>query len=248
MGVRRFAVLSDIHGNRWALEAVFADLERRGIREAVNLGDSLYGPLDPAGTARMLLERPMPAVRGNEDRILCEPPPDYAHPATLEHARRALTAKHLEWLDSLPAIATAFGDFFLCHGTPSHDETYMLRRVTAEGVTEREAKDLETDWPDSTCTVLLCGHDHTPGGVSLPGGRVILNPGSVGLPAYTDDKPRPHAVANGTPHARYCVVVLEETGWQAEWITLSYDWDAAAEAAARGGRPDWAKWLKTGRT
>jgi hypothetical protein len=44
------AVLADIHGNRWALEAVLADIRGRGIRAMVNLGDSLYGPLDPAGT------------------------------------------------------------------------------------------------------------------------------------------------------------------------------------------------------
>jgi predicted phosphodiesterase len=38
------AVLSDIHGNRWALEAVLDDIRRRGIRDMFNLGDSLYGP------------------------------------------------------------------------------------------------------------------------------------------------------------------------------------------------------------
>ena len=68
------AVLADIHGNRWALEAVLEDIRRRGIREMVNLGDCLYGPLDPAGTARLLLELDMPAVRGNEDRILLDEP------------------------------------------------------------------------------------------------------------------------------------------------------------------------------
>jgi predicted phosphodiesterase len=48
------AVLSDIHGNRWALEAVLDDISRRGIRDMVNLGDSLYGPLDPGGTAQIV--------------------------------------------------------------------------------------------------------------------------------------------------------------------------------------------------
>jgi predicted phosphodiesterase len=45
------AVIADIHGNRWALEAVLADIDRRYIGQIVNLGDSLLGPLDPVGTA-----------------------------------------------------------------------------------------------------------------------------------------------------------------------------------------------------
>ena len=49
------AVIADIHGNRWALEAVLQDIERRGIQQIVNLGDNLTGPLDPAGTADLLI-------------------------------------------------------------------------------------------------------------------------------------------------------------------------------------------------
>jgi len=45
------AVVADIHGNRWALEAVLQDINRRSIQQIVNLGDHLTGPLDPAGTA-----------------------------------------------------------------------------------------------------------------------------------------------------------------------------------------------------
>ena len=45
MAPQTFAVLSDIHGNRWVLEAVLDDIRRRGIRDLVNLGDCLYGPL-----------------------------------------------------------------------------------------------------------------------------------------------------------------------------------------------------------
>ena len=68
------AVLSDIHGNRWALEAVLADIQHRGVDELMNIGDSLYGPLDPAGTAEILLPLNIPTVRGNEDRIILHPP------------------------------------------------------------------------------------------------------------------------------------------------------------------------------
>ena len=50
------AVLSDIHGNRWALEAVWTTSAAAASATMVNLGDCLYGPLDPAGTAQMLME------------------------------------------------------------------------------------------------------------------------------------------------------------------------------------------------
>ncbi len=45
MGTDSIAVISDIHGNRWALEAVLEDINRRGIKRIANLGDCLYGPL-----------------------------------------------------------------------------------------------------------------------------------------------------------------------------------------------------------
>ena len=50
-----FALLADIHANVWALEAVLADIDRRGIARLFDLGDSLYGPLDPAATAEVIL-------------------------------------------------------------------------------------------------------------------------------------------------------------------------------------------------
>ena len=64
------AVIADIHGNRWALEAVLQDIDRRGIQQIVNLGDHLTGPLDPAGTADLLIERDMLSICGNDDRVL----------------------------------------------------------------------------------------------------------------------------------------------------------------------------------
>lgn len=50
----RLAVLSDIHGNLPALEAVIADLEKNGADAVVNLGDCASGPLWPAETVRLL--------------------------------------------------------------------------------------------------------------------------------------------------------------------------------------------------
>lgn len=66
----RIAVISDIHGNDLALEAVLADIDAQGIDEIVNLGDHLSGPLNAARTAEILIDRGTAAIQGNHDRYL----------------------------------------------------------------------------------------------------------------------------------------------------------------------------------
>lgn len=240
----RFAVVSDIHGNRWALEAVVADLARRGVSAAVNLGDSLYGPLDPAGTAERLIALGWPAVRGNEDRII-ETSGEAA--GTLRFVRAALGPAHRHWLRALPALCTPFDGVLMCHGTPSADDVYLLHDVTPGGAVRRPPSGVEDLLDGVDARLVLCGHDHLPGDLTLPGGRRVIDPGSVGLPAYADDAPFPHCMEAGSPEARYTILSRDGAGWQDERIAVPYDHDAAAAAAAGNGRPDWAAWLKSGR-
>jgi len=247
MAETRIAAISDVHGNRWALEAVLEDIERRSVRHVVNLGDSLYGPLDPAGTARILLPLDIPTVRGNEDRVVVEPPWAAGVSPTLAYVRESLNAVHLRWLEGLEMTLTAYDHFTLCHGSPERDDEYLLEEVSAAGVSLRDPGTLMARVSGLPQPVLLCGHDHVPRTVRLPDDRLIVNPGSVGLPAYADDVPFPHVMQTGTPHARYSIVSRVEAGWRIEDIAVPYDWEAAAARAAENGRPDWAAWLKTGR-
>ena len=242
----RVAVISDVHGNRWALEVVLEDIERRGIRRTVNLGDTLYGPLDPGATARLLTGLDLPTVRGNEDRIIVEPP-GAADSPTLRYVRDSLSPEHLRWLGALEMTAVAYEDYFLCHGSPEHDQEYLLQEVSAAGVFLVRPEKLLDRLAPLEQEVVLCGHDHVPHAVHLPDGRLVVNPGSVGLPAYTDDVPHPHAMETGTPHARYSIVSRDEAGWRVEEVALRYDWETAARVAAENGRPYWAEWLRTGR-
>ena len=78
--------------------------------------------------------------------------------------------------------------------------------------------------------------------------RLIVNPGSVGLPAYTDDTPVPHANQMGAPHARYAVLERRKAAdpWQISFRVVAYDWGAAGKRAADKGREDWARWIRTG--
>lgn len=239
------AVMSDIHGNRWALEAVLENIDHRGIRDIVNLGDCVYGPLDPKGTADILLDLQIPTVRGNEDRLIAEGSSAEGLP-TLQYVRENLRHEHLAWISNLELTVTVKDHFFLCHGSPTRDDEYLTSQVRESGVELRSIAELETRTADIRQPVLLCGHDHLPRTVCLPSKKLIINPGSVGLPAYSDDVPFPHVMQTGTPHARYSILRPSRDGWSVNDVAVPYDWDAAARTAANLDRPDWASWITTG--
>jgi predicted phosphodiesterase len=113
----RFAVLSDIHGNLLALDAVLADIRSQAVAYTVNLGDHLQGPLDPVGTAERLMPLGFPSIRGNCDRHLFEDGTIATPGSTLATNRRALSTQHKHWLASMPQTL-ALDDVLLCHGTP----------------------------------------------------------------------------------------------------------------------------------
>ncbi|MEW6410948.1 MAG: metallophosphoesterase family protein [Candidatus Zixiibacteriota bacterium] len=246
MKALQIAVISDVHGNTWALHEVLRDIQRRGIESIVNLGDCVYGPLDPAGTAEILMSLNIPTVCGNEDRIIYQDHGvEHSNP-TLDFVRSQLNAKNLRWLESLPKTTVAFESFFLCHGTPENDQQYLLTEVNETGTSSTKPDKLKRLTASITQPVILCGHDHKPAVVNLLPDTIIVNPGSVGLQAYDDDHPLFHVIENETPHARYGIVTSREGAWRAENVAVDYDWDKAASMAAKNGRPDWAAWLRTG--
>ncbi|MFQ6549462.1 metallophosphoesterase family protein [Aestuariibius sp. 2305UL40-4] len=242
----RFAVLADIHGNALALEAVLRDMEGLGLSEAVNLGDCFSGPLDAGATATRLLERDFPTIRGNHDRYLIEHDPSEMAPSD-KVAFDQLEQKHLDWIAALPSTMTIHETVFLCHGTPTSDQTYWLERVEQDGMVrsatldevEREADGLEAD-------LILCAHTHIPRNIRLRDGRVVVNPGSVGCPAYDDDVPVYHHMQTGTPNASYAVIEGAPGDWRVMFRSVPYAWDEASALAAKRGREDWARALATG--
>src|SRR5260370_25041912 len=128
----RFAALADIHGNIWALEAVLADIRSRGIDLIVNLGDHLYGPLDPVRTADRLIALDLPSISGNQDRELFDSTPAEG---TLLENRQALREEHRTWLGKLPStLLWPEQDVLFCHSTPFSDNIYFLEQAHAAGV------------------------------------------------------------------------------------------------------------------
>ena len=243
-----FAAIADIHGNLPALEAVLADIAQRGISSVVNLGDLLSGPLWPAETAGRLQPLNLATIRGNHERQLLTLPRE-AMGLSDQFTIAAIAKEHLNWLATLPSTlpsTPAIDGVFLCHGTPQDDLVYFLEDVTEEGVHQASPEAVTARAEGCDFGLILCGHTHLPRQVRLKDGRFIVNPGSVGLPAYTADAPFPHHMEAGTPHARYAILTGADGEWHAEQIMVDYDWEAAAQQAARHHRPDWAHALRTG--
>lgn len=241
--MKRVAVLADIHGNTWALRAVLRDIAERGADLTVNLGDSVWGSLDPAGTVDLLREHGVVSIAGNQDRLLHAP----GHSPDHLFLTEALGPDRLRWLASLPPVRD-LGDLYLCHATPYADDQYLLETVTDQGVLPASAEEVGARLGGVCDRVVLCGHSHLARVVRLPSGQLVVNPGSVGLPAYEDDRPYPHVMESGTPHARYAMLAETPGGWSAELITVEYPWREAAAVARRNGREDRARWIETGLT
>jgi predicted phosphodiesterase len=240
----RLAILADTHGNVWALEAVLADIERRGAREIVNLGDNAYGPLEPGAAVDLLMRANIPGVRGNQDRVLFEAASEPVHP-TLAYTLSCLSPRQLGWLSEQPATLESSG-VYCCHGIPGDDTEYLLEAVNVGGVGLRGAEEIGGRVAGIEATLIACGHSHVPRVVAVPGGRVIVNPGSVGLPAFADNAPFAHCMETGSPHARYAIAERRGEQWFVDLITVPYDCTAAAACARRNGREDWAHAIQSG--
>jgi len=242
----KFAAIADIHGNCLALEAVLDDIRSQGIDDIVNLGDHFSGPLEAGRTADILLERDLVSVRGNHDRYLIEHARGEMHSWEAD-AFDQLTPAHLDWLRSLPFSRVWRDQVFLCHATPEDDNRYWLEAVSPQGnVHLKPRAEIEALAQGVDQPLILCGHSHLPRAVRLSDGRMIVNPGSVGGPAYDDDQPFHHKMETGTPLASYAVLENTELGWQASFRLVAYDHMAMSRLVAANGRTDWANALATG--
>lgn len=232
----RVAVLSDIHGNVPALDAVLEDIERHGVEAIVCLGDHVSGPIDPAGAAERVMALGATSIRGNHDRWVVDPSLRHEPWSVDEFARAQLDAHQMGWLAGLPATAKLGDAVFLCHGTPVSDEAAWLDNfydgrttiLPTEDEVAREALGIDQK-------VILCGHTHIARTLRLSDGRLIVNPGSVGM-----------QLVRGSPDAHYAIVERRQGRWQTALIGVPYDTEAAARLAEDNGFPSWGEAIRYG--
>jgi predicted phosphodiesterase len=239
------AVIADMHGNLPALEAVLADIARRGVTDIVNLGDCVSGPLWPRETCEVLMARGFPTVRGNHDRWVATfaladlGPSDRYTFGELNDAQR-------RWLRDLPATLRLDPDIFAVHGRADDDNQYLLEDIEQGRLVRAGADAIAQRLGRTDAALVLCGHSHQQHMVRVPDGPVVLNPGSVGLPAYRDPEGTPHVSEVGSPHARYALISHDNGAMTIELVALDYDHASAAKRAAANNNPGWAHALATG--
>jgi putative phosphoesterase len=242
----RFAAIADVHGNHLALEAVVADIRAQGIDAIVNLGDMASSPLEAGRTMDALMALDAVHVRGNHDRCLIDRPPEKMG-AWDRPAYAQLDEKHLDWLRNVPPTLVYRDQVFLCHATPGNDDRYWLETVTSDGsVTPSTREAIEKEAEGISQSLILCGHTHIARAVRLGDGRMVVNPGSVGVPGFSYNVPYPHLIEAGTPDARYAVLELVGSEWHVSFRHVPYDHEAMASLARRKGFAEFASVLATG--
>ena len=242
-----YAILSDIHGNSLALQAVLADIKRCDISKVINLGDHFFGALEPEKVACILRENPMLCISGNTDREILESIDGKLEKEGMDKVKADLSAQTIQWLRELPGTATLDGLFFICHGTPESDNEYLLEQVTEKGVFVYNDEYLADRTKNIAERIVLCGHSHVNRVVYLSGNKIIINPGSVGLPAYLGNGKYRFAMESMTPHAKYAIVQSDGDRINIEQILCAYDWQQASENARKNGNEKVAQYLLHGR-
>lgn len=237
----KLALISDVHANLPALEAVLADIARRGtdVAATYHLGDLVgYGPW-PDETVALLRREAIAGVAGNYDSTVgtaykhcgCR----YADPRQeeLSHMSYAWTGANV----SAATRAFLAGLPFRVDLLPNGGHTAGPRVVLVHGTPTRNTLYWTEDRPDTFCTrmariagarrgdVIAFGHTHEPWHREVGGVRFV-NAGSVGRPK------------DGDWRAAYVLLEIGGRGPEVEFVRVEYDLARAVEGIRRSGLPD----------
>jgi diadenosine tetraphosphatase ApaH/serine/threonine PP2A family protein phosphatase len=236
----RYLVLSDIHANLEALEAVLEAARTVPYEKVLVLGDLVGYGADPNGVVdRIRGLAPHAVIRGNHDKVGAGLETSDAFNTVARAAIRwtyeALSDDNRDWLADLPAGPTAVDDLLeICHGTPFDEDVYVFDDLDA-------LRSIRT----STRPVCLYGHTHVPAAFRLTGdelqmigpprgerfqvelnddGRYLVNCGSVGQPR------------DGDPRAAYGL--LDTTEYALTIHRIPYDMPRAQAKIIAAGLPE----------
>ncbi|MGF1908716.1 metallophosphatase family protein [Vibrio kasasachensis] len=247
--MQKYAILSDIHSNVFALTAVVKHAHAQGVTQFINLGDILYGPIAPKATYEFLQSLDAVTICGNQDRqIFQATPPQITSNPTMQFILNDLGDEPIEWMKKLPFDKQITDQIYACHGTPKDDLVYLLEDTLQGDPQLRSDEEIVNLLSGNDTAVILCGHTHIPRCVELSTGQLIINPGSVGMPAYTDDEPHLHSMQTYSSLASYAMLTeSDQCQWNVSFHKVAYDVAAATEQAALRKREDWVHFLTTGR-
>jgi putative phosphoesterase len=228
--VERVAVITDIHANLPALEAVFEAIERTGV-DALYCGGDLvgYGP-HPNEVCALIEERGIPTIYGNYDHAIGRDLEDCGCAYRDQHDRElgqlsiAWTLAHTsrpskEFMRGLPfdrRFELGRNRVRLVHGSPRKVNEYLFA--------DKPARTFERIAAGADCDVLVFGHTHQPW-IREYGGVLFVNCGSVGKPK------------DGDPRAAFALLELDGDRVAAEIDRIDYDAEAVGRELAAVGLP-----------
>lgn len=229
----RLAILSDIHANLEALEAVLADARERRATQFVCLGDVVGYNANPGECVDRIRELDSPVVKGNHDEesTLSTSSEHFNELAerAIQWTRDALTEQHKEWLRGLP-LEQRVHDFTIVHATLDTPGQwgYVFSNL-----------DAAASFTYQRTAVCFFGHTHVPSvfvrdqGVRQqrtehvriePGKKYFINAGSVGQPR------------DGNWRAAYCI--YDTAGNVVELIRVKYDLATTQKKIEKAGLPE----------
>jgi len=232
----RVGLISDIHGNRPALDAVLAELEREGVDRYVCLGDVAVGP-QPEEALAGIRELGCPVVMGNWDAAFLNGMPEMKDEVgrmlveTAEWWASKLSTEERDFMKSfLPTLELDLdGQKALCfHGSPNPYDHWIFATTPDE--------ELRPMLDGFNQPVLIGGHTHLQM-LRRYEDSVLVNPGSVGLP-FREWWPRPIRIS---PWAEYGVIQGDNGRLSLDLRRTAYDVDAFLELSLTSGMPH-AEW------
>jgi predicted phosphodiesterase len=238
----QITIFGDIHGNMPALEAVWAEMDRRDLERRFCLGDLVGYGVQPEEVVDFIREHDIPTLMGNYDEGVGQDSDDcgcaYRTPEAQALGERSIawTNAHVRsenkaFLRNLPMTMTVMMDKLrvtLVHGSPRRINEYLYE--------DRPESSIERLFDLTGADVIVCGHTHKPYDRALSSGsRRLINAGSVG-------KPKDH-----DPRAGFVIISVNGKDLHTEFVRVEYDVEKAARAIEATEMPaEFAAMLRTG--
>jgi putative phosphoesterase len=238
----QITIFGDIHANMPALEAVYADMEDRGLAKLYCLGDLVgYGTF-PNEVITAVRARNIPTIMGNYDLGVGHDSDDcgcaYTNPKSEALGKLSIAWSNVHTSDEnkaylrelVEAIPLQIGDLrvMLVHGSPRKINEYLFE--------DRPEKSLVRLLDMAEADVLVCGHTHKPYHRIMADGRHVINAGSVGKPK------------DGDPRACNITLAADGRDLTVDFIRVDYDVETAAQAIEATDMPDeYAEMLRMGK-
>ncbi len=222
------AVFSDIHGNYAAFERCMEYVLARNIHRFIFLGDYLGEFPYPQKTMEMIYalkeNNTCYFVRGNKEDYWisrrydkdCQWKDGNRSVGAMQYCYDNLTRRDLDFFQSLSIseeiLFHNISTILACHGSPHRNNEKMLP--------EHDRTNRIID--ECACKYILCGHTHLQG-VIRHGGKVVLNPGAVGVPMHSNGK------------AQFMILHQNMEEWTYELISMDYDKEKVIEEMQESG-------------